>query len=78
MLDTADCFELSFELFQALRIVRENALDGHRLAVLQDTLVHCAGRAVSDDVLLTQILCHPHDVIVEVEGHIHVQDNQLW
>lgn len=77
VLDAADGLQLGLELLEALRVVRVEPLDGDRLAVLQDALVHRARRAVPDYVLLAQVLGHPHDVLVHVQRHVHVEDHQL-
>lgn len=77
MLDTSNCLKFCLKFLQALRIMRVEPLDSHWLAIFKYTFVHSAWCSITNYILLTQILSHPHDILIYMECHIHVKDHQL-
>nr|GMD42802.1 hypothetical protein Iba_chr10bCG12820 [Ipomoea batatas] len=77
MLNAPNCFKFGLKLLQVLRVVRVQFLYCNRLAILKNAFVHCARCPITDYILLAQILRHPHNVLVNMKCHVHIQDNQL-
>lgn len=75
--DAPHGLQLRLELPQVIRVRVVELLDGDGLAILQGAPVDGAGGAVPHGVLLVEILCASHDVLVGVDGHVHLQDHQL-
>lgn len=77
VLDAPNGCQFIFKLPKIMWILTVDSLDGNRLRVLQNALVHSTGGTISNNVFVIQILSDPHDILVSMNCHVHVQYDQL-
>lgn len=72
-----DGLELGLELAQVVGMVVVDSLNGNRSGGFGGAPVNRAGSAVSDHVLVAEVVGESHDVIERVNSHVHVKNHQL-
>lgn len=74
--DASNCLQFSLKLTQAVRMSVQS-LDSNWSGIFQNTFIYSAGSTMSYYEFLTQVLCNPHNVIICMDCHIHVENHKF-
>lgn len=77
MPDASNGLQFSLKLSQAVRMCSVKSLNGNRSGIFQNTFIYSAGSTISYDEFLIEILSNPHNVIICMDGHIHVKNHKF-
>lgn len=73
--DASYGLEFCLKLTQVVLILIVESLNCNRSGSFQSAFVDRARSTVSNNELLVEVLCHPHDVIERVDRHVHVENH---
>lgn len=77
MPNASNCLQFSLKLSQAVRMCGVKSLNCNWSGIFQITFIYSAGRTISYYEFLIEVLGNPHNVIICMDGHIHVKNHKF-